>query len=45
MIIIVKNSDLTLQIGSVTFPTEQCPISQLHPCIDYLTKMGIKTVP
>ena len=33
----------TLQIGSVAFPREQCTSPQLHP--DYLTKMGIKTVP
>ena len=33
----------TLQIGSVAFPAGQCTSPQLHP--DYLTKMGIKTVP
>ena len=32
----------TLKIGSVAFPPGQCTSSQLH---DYLTKMGIKTVP
>ena len=41
----------TLEIGSVTFPPGQCTIPHLHPChnsilvTDYLTKMGIKTVP
>ena len=42
----------TLQIGSVSFPPEQCASPQLYPVIhnsilwytDYLTKMGIKTV-
>ena len=38
----------TLQIGSVTFPPEQCTSPQLHSChrlsIDGI-KMGIKTVP
>ena len=33
----------TLQIGSVAFPPGQYTSPQLHP--DYLTKMGIKTVP
>ena len=33
----------TLQIGSVAFPPRQCTSPQLHP--DYLSKMGIKTVP
>ncbi len=32
----------TLQIGSVAFPPGQCTSPQLT---DYLTKMGIKTVP
>ena len=38
----------TLQIGSVAFPPGQCTSPQLHnsiPVTDYLTKMGIKTVP
>ena len=35
----------TLQIGSVAFPAGQCTSPQLHPCTDYLSKMGIKTVP
>ena len=35
----------TLHIGSVAFPPGQCTSSQLHPVTDYLTKMGIKTVP
>ena len=35
----------TLQIGSLAFPPGQCTTSQLHPVTDYLTKMGIKTVP
>ena len=33
----------TLQIGSVVFPPRQWTSPQVHP--DYLTKMGIKTVP
>ena len=33
----------TLQIGSVAFPAGQCTSPQL--VTDYLTKMGIKTVP
>ena len=35
----------TLQIGSVAFPPGQCTSPQLHLCQDYLTNMGIKTVP
>ena len=35
----------TLQIWSVAFPPGQCTSPQLHTCHDYLTKMGIKTVP
>ena len=35
----------TLQIGSVAFPPGQCNSPQLHLVTDYLTKMGIKTVP
>ena len=36
----------TLQIGSVAFPAGQYTSPQLHSCHpDYLTKMGIKTVP
>ena len=35
----------TLQIGSVAFPPGQCTSPQLHLVTDYLTKMGIKTVP
>ena len=35
----------TLEIGSVAFPAGQCTSPQLHPCHNYLTKMGIKTVP
>ena len=38
----------TLQIGSVAFPPGQYTSPQLHPShrlFDYLTKMGIKTVP
>ena len=35
----------TLQIGSVAFPPGQCTSPQLHPCTDYLIKMGIKIVP
>ena len=34
----------TLEIGSVAFPLGQYTSPQLH-VIDYLTKMGIKTVP
>ena len=33
----------TLQTGSVAFPPGECTSLQLNP--DYLTKMGIKTVP
>ena len=36
---------ITLQIGSVAFPPGQCTSPQLHLVTDYLTKMGIKTVP
>ena len=35
----------TLQIGSVSFRTRQCTSPQLHRCTDFLTKMGIKTLP
>ena len=35
----------TLQIGSVAFLPGQCTSPQLHPCKDYLSKMGIKIVP
>ena len=35
----------TLQIGSVAFPTRQCTSPQLILVTDYLTKIGIKTVP
>ena len=36
---------ITLQIGSVAFPPGQCTSPQLHLVTDYLTQMGIKTVP
>ena len=35
----------TLQIGSVAFPRGQCTSPQLILVTDYLTKIGIKTVP
>ena len=35
----------TLQIGAVAFPPGQCTSPQLILFTDYLTKMGIKTVP
>ena len=35
----------TLKIGSVAFPPEQSSSPQLHLVTDYLTKMGIRTVP
>ena len=35
----------TLQIGSVAFPPGQCTSPQLHSWQDYLTNMGMKTVP
>ena len=35
----------SLEIGSVAFPTGQYTSPQLHLVPDYLTKMGIKTVP
>ena len=35
----------TLQIGSVAFPPGQCTIHNSILVTDYLTKMGIKTVP
>ena len=35
----------TLQIGFVAFPPRQCTSSQSILVTDYLTKMGIKTVP
>ena len=35
----------TVQIGSVAFPPEQCISQQSILVTDYLTKMGIKTIP
>ena len=35
----------SVQIGSVAFPPGLCTSPQLHLVTDYLTKMGIKTVP
>ena len=36
----------TLQIRSVAFPPGQCTSPQFYPCHrDYLSKMGIKTIP
>ena len=35
----------TLQIGSVIFPAEHAPVQNSIFVTDYLTKMGIKTVP
>ena len=35
----------TLEIGSVAFPPGQCTSPQLHLVTDYLSKMGIETVP
>ena len=35
----------TLQIGSVAFPSVNAPVPNSIFVIDYLTKMGIKTVP
>ena len=35
----------TLQIGSVTFPPDNAPVHNPILVTDYLTKMGIKTVP
>ena len=43
---IPREKAITLQIGSVAFPSGQCTSSQLHPChrlFDYL--MSINTVP
>ena len=37
--------DSTLQIGSVAFPPGQCTVHSSILVTDYLTKMGIKTVP
>ena len=34
-----------LQIGSVAFTAGQCTTPELHPFTDYLTKMGLNTVP
>ena len=35
----------TLQIESMAFLPGQCSSPQLHPCHNYLTKIGIKAVP
>ena len=35
----------TLQIGSMAFPVDNAPVHNSILVIDYLTKMGIKTVP
>ena len=35
----------TLQIGSVIFPQDNAPVQNAILVTDYLTKMGIKTVP
>ena len=35
----------TLQIGSVAFPQDNAPVNNSILITDYLTKMGIKTVP
>ena len=37
--------DSTLQIGSMAFPSGQCTCPKSILVTDYLTKMGIKTVP
>ena len=42
---ILSQEASTLQIGSVGFPPGQCPCPHSILISDYLTKMGIKTVP
>ena len=42
---IPREDTSTLQIGSVAFPPGQYTSPQLHLVTDYLSKIGIKTVP
>ena len=41
---ILSEEASALQIGYVAFPPGQCTSPQLHPCTNYLTRMGIKIV-